>query len=602
MPSGLPDASSSSGPVDEAGVLHRRWRRLVASAGALDWDEGVLLLVAGALIGIVGGLAVVGFYGLIDLAYIGFVSWPRRLIGPFGAALYLPALTGLGVWAAWFIVKRTHTPDGQNVADVQLDVAKRHGVVKSRPVAVRTLVSAITLGSGGSAGSEGPVAVLGAAVGSAFGRVLRLQPRHVKILVGCGAAAGIAGAFNAPFAGAFFALEEVLGSFSVAAFSPVVIASVVGALTAHSVLGTHPAFHMPAVVDVHPVENALLYPLLGVACGLVSALYAWLTVRMPYWSVRLGGPDWLRPVAGGVLVGAITAASGGLLSGTGHLSIPTAVFGGMVWYALIGLALAKVVATALTLGTGGSGGVFTPSLFIGAALGGGFGRLLAGLVPGHFIHAEAWALVGMGGVVAGATRAPLTAIFMVYELTNDSNYVVPLMIVAVISLVTAKRFSRYGLYDGWLIERGEQVSHGIDEALMHRLHVADALDPDGAHVRPDESVTALSLAAGRTPQDAVAVVEEDGTLVGLVSRRALRTALEQTSAGTVLVAEDLAEPIAPLAPEASLADALRALNASALDALPVAELDSNTGVLRFVGLVGRADILALYERELEHLI
>jgi CIC family chloride channel protein len=577
-----------------ASVLRRRWHELVRRAGLLEWDEGVLLLVAGALIGIVGGLGVVGFYGLIDLAYVAFVQWPLRIVGPLGAALYLPALTGLGVWAAWYVVRRTNTPEGQNVADVQLDVAKRHGIVPTRPVAVRTLASAITLGSGASAGSEGPVAVLGAAVGSAFGRLLTLQPRHVKILVGCGAAAGIAGAFNAPFAGAFFALEEVLGSFSVAAFSPVVIASVVGALTAHSVLGSHPAFLMPAMVDVHPIANALLYPLLGVACGLVSALYAWLTVKMPYWTSEMRGPAWLRPVSGGVLVGAITAASGGLLSGTGHLSIPTPVFGGMVWYALVGLSLAKVVATALTLGTGGSGGVFTPSLFIGAALGGGFGRLLGGIIPGHFIHAEAWALVGMGGVVAGATRAPLTAIFMVYEMTNDPNYVVPLMIVAVISLLVAKRCSPYGLYDGWLIERGEQVSHGIDEALMHRLHVTDAMDRNGARVQPGTSVAALALAASRTPQDAVAVVEADGTLVGLVNRRALRTALEQYEAGMVLVAEDLAEPVTPLTPEASLAEALRALNASALDALPVAEAG------RYAGLVGRADILALYERELEH--
>jgi CBS domain-containing protein len=168
------------------------------------------------------------------------------------------------------------------------------------------------------------------------------------------------------------------------------------------------------------------------------------------------------------------------------------------------------------------------------------------------------------------------------------------MIVAVISLLVAKRCSPYGLYDGWLIERGEQVSHGIDEALMHRLHVLDAMDRNGARVLPSASVAALALAASRTPQDAVAVVEEDGVLVGLVSRRALRTALEQYEAGMVLVAEDLAEPVTTLAPEASLADALRALNASALDALPVAEEG------RYAGLVGRADILALYERELEH--
>jgi CIC family chloride channel protein len=178
-----------------------------------DWDEGATLIVFGALIGLAGALSVVGFYRLIDLAHFALIRLPLAHLPFVGPVIYLPVLTALGVWSAWFVVQRTRTPSGRNVADIQLAVAKHDEEIRFRPVVVRTLASALTLGSGGSAGSEGPVAVLGAALGSFTGRHLRFQPRHLKILVGCGATAGIAAAFNSPFAGAFFALEEVLARF-----------------------------------------------------------------------------------------------------------------------------------------------------------------------------------------------------------------------------------------------------------------------------------------------------------------------------------------------------------------------------------------------------
>ena len=567
-----------------------------------EWDEGAPLLVVGAIIGVAGGLGAVAFYKLIDLANLLLVQLPAARAGILDAGVYRALLTAAGVWLAWFIVRRTRVPDGQNVPDVQLAVAKRGGVMPFRPVLVRTLASAVTLGSGASAGSEGPVAVLGAATGALLGRMLRFQTRHRKILVGCGAAAGIAGAFNAPFAGAFFALEEILGSFSVGAFSPVVIASVVGALVVRPLMGAHPAFPVPPATDAHPMANAALYPVLGIACGLVSAVFARMYLAAPRALRAIPGPEWLIPLVAGGIVGTITALSGDLLAGNGHLAIPSVVFGQLAWYLLIALALAKILATVVTLGGGGSGGVFTPTLFIGAALGGGVGRAMQDIIPGHVVHPEAWALVGMAGMIAGATRAPLTAIFMVFELTDDYSYIIPLMIVAVVAYGTARRWSPHGLYDGWLAGRGEHLAHGADRALMEQIHVRDALSDGIVSIPPEARIGEIVEIAARSRQAAFPVVDEAGSLVGVITRNELHDAMAQgSSLAGLLVAADLAESMEPMSPSQSLRVALAAMNARSRDALPVIERGAG-GEPVFRGIITRADVLAAYERALEEYV
>ena len=573
----------------------RRW------ATAHEWDEGAVLLVLGALIGVLAGLSVVAFYRLIDVSHLLFIQLPGVHLPRVLYILYWPLLTAVGLWAAWFVVRRARLPDGQNVPDVQLAVAKHDAVVPGWPVVVRTLASAITLGSGGSAGSEGPVAVLGAGLGSVLTRSFGLQPRHRKVLVGCGAAAGIAAAFNAPFAGAFFALEEILGSFRVDAFSPVVIASVAGALTVRPFLGAHPIFRLPQVPESHPMATTLLYPLLGLACGVVSAFFARAYLAAPRLVARMPGAEWARPLIGGAVVGAIVAASGGLLAGNGHLAIPSPVLGGLAWWVLLAVTLAKIIATVITLSAGGSGGVFTPTLFVGAALGGGVGRLLAEFVPGDLVHPQAWALVGMAGMVAGATRAPLTAIFMVFEMTNDSAYIIPLIVVSVLALITARRLAPYGLYDGWLAAHGEHVAHGVDQAVMDRIPLSAALERDVPSVPADALLEELLAAAGRTRHAVIPVVDERGALVGLVSHHGLRDALVARRAlEPLLVAEDLAEPVAHLRVDQSLRDALRLMNAGGLDVLPVVESDGDAPA--FVGILSRAGVLEAYERVLAHTI
>ena len=586
--------------------LHDPWFRLVAWVERRDWDEGAILMAFAVAIGAVAGIGVVLFYRLIDLAYFVFITWLGTRINAGGHASYRPLLTAAGVWAAWAIVRRARVPDGQNIPAVQLAVAKGGGIVKARPVAVRTVASAITLGSGGSAGSEGPVAVLGAAVGSALGRAFRFTPRRLKILVGCGTAAGISAAFNAPIAGAFFALETVLGTFSAGAFSPVIIASVTGALVVRPFLGSHPAFLLPSYGEPEPWVVGLLYPLLGVACGLFSALYTWMYFRASDALQRTPVPSPLRPITGGFAVGAIVLASGGLLVGNGHVAIPAEVFGGIVWYALLALAIGKVVATVITLNYGGSGGLFTPTLFIGAALGGGLGSLMRDLLPQADIHPEAWGIVGMAGLVSGATRTPITAILIIFEMTDDYTLILPLMIVSVLSYSIARGLSRDGLNEGWLTRRGEHIVHGADRAIMDRILVAEVFDSNAVTVPPEARLGDIIHAAGRTSTTALPVVDDQGGLAGVITYEDLRTTmLDRGELASVLVAADLAAPSEVVAPGDSLREALRLMNVRAIDALPVVVArppgmagDGTTEAPRYLGILTRAGLLAAYERRL----
>jgi chloride channel protein, CIC family len=573
------------------------WTKIVAWLERRDWDEGTQLMVFALFIGAASALGVVAFYRLIDLAYALLVTRIGQRLVPTAAAFYRPLVTALALWIAWSIVRWARIPDGQTVPDVQLAVAKRGGVVRFRPVVMRTLAAVVTLAGGGSAGSEGPTAVLGSAIGSATGRAMRFQPRRLKILVGCGAAAGISAAFNAPFAGAFFALEEVLGSFSIGAFSPVVIASVVAAITVRPFLGSHPAFHIPPYGSIRPISIVLLYPLLGIACGLASALYSKLYFATADALQRVR-PDWLRPLLGGLAVGLLGYSGGGLLMGTGHLAIPIEIFGGITWYVLIGFALAKMLATALTLGSGGSGGLFTPTLFVGAAFGGGIGVLADHLLPHFGLHPEAWALVGMAGLISGTVHAPITAIFMVFEMTDDYNLVPPLMIVSVIALATARRFAKHGLYDGWLARRGEHLAHGADRAIMHRLLVRDVMSAAAVHVPPGATLAEVVAASSESHLTTIPVVDEDGELYGVITFAELRLALlDRGELAALLRAADLAEPTEIALATDTVQTALAKLNARAADLLPVMESEDHP---LFLGVLTRDDILASYERELMH--
>ena len=609
---GIDSVTTMDGVVRGAGRRRAsfRWRRIarrpavsatilarsvLSAFTVLGLSENAILFGFAVAIGVAGALGVATFYWLIDLAYGVLFVWPAGRIGPESLPLYRPLLTAAGFAAAWWIMRRLAPGhDGANVPDVQLAVARRGGYIPTKPVLARTAASAVTLGSGGSAGSEGPVAVLGSAIGSALGRVFRFGAPRVKVLVAAGAAAGISAAFNAPLAGAFFALEEVLGSLAAGAFPPVVISSVVAAIVSRAIFGNHPAFPIPLEYGYTLAREVLVfYPILGVLTGLVSVLFVRTYFRTADAVRRLPVPEWAVPWIGGAIVGLMVLASQGALVGHGHLAVRLEVFGRMPWFALAFLALGKIIATSITLNTGGSGGVFTPSLYVGAATGGAFGVAIASLFPALGLHPEAYALVGMSAVVAAATAAPITGILIVFEMTNDYAIMLPLMLTTVISYVVARRIEQDSLYGGWLRRRGERIEHGADRDVLAGLSVADAYDRN-PHVIGHAATVGLLLEhlvpGGQTE---FPVVDEELRCVGVITMADLgRLARDQDKLKDVLVAADVANPTETVAPNDSLLDAIRKMGVRGASSLPVVDPESG----RLVGMVSRAHILALYER------
>jgi len=580
------------GPTAAVGEI---WSAVVAWFNGLELSENAVLIGFAVAIGALGALGVVSFYALIDLAYTAFYRWPTERLPRPGFAPYRPLLTAAGFATAWWIVRRVGGKgDGPTIPDVQLAVARRGGDLPSRPALSRTAASAVTLGCGGSAGSEGPVAVLGSALGSILGKAFGFKGSRVKVLVGAGAAAGISAAFNAPLTGAFFALEEILGSFAVSAFPPVVVASVVAAVVSHAFFGNHPAFPIPMEYGYAlKREVFLFYPLLGVLAGCAAVLFIRVYFGTEALVRRLRVPPALLPWIGGALVGTLVLASGGTLVGHGHLSVQLEVFGRMAWTALALLAVGKIVATALTLHTGGSGGVFTPSLYVGAATGGAFGVILSHLFPELGLRPEAYALVGMGAVVAAATDAPITGILIVFEMTNDYAIMLPLMLTTVVGYVIARRLEPDSLYSGMLRRRGERIEHGADRDVLARLRVAEAYDPNPQVIGQAATVSQLLEHLGPGDQTEFPVVDDALHLVGIITIGDLgRLARDHRDLAHVLVAADIAGPAESIALDDSLLEAVRRMGVRGAASLPV--VDPATG--RLVGLVSRAHIFALYER------
>lgn len=557
------------------------------------------MMLLALAIGTFGGLGAVGFRSLIE--WVQRVSWgpggySLALVAekPWWWILALPAFGGLLVGLVVYYGARE--AKGHGVPEVMEAVAMRSGVIRPRLVVVKSLASAISIGTGGSVGREGPIVQIGSALGSTLGQWFKFRGARLKTLVGCGAAAGIAATFNAPVAGALFAVEVILGDFGVSQFSPIVISSVVATVISRHFLGDFPAFIVPQYEMVSAWE-LLFYGTLGLAAGIVGhafvkALYG-LEDAFDAIPIRR---TWILTPAGGMLIGAMALLFPQVL-GVGYEAIDQALRGEMALQFLLILIFIKILATGITIGSGGSGGIFAPSLFLGSMTGGVVGITAHRFFPELTGASGAYALVGMGALVAATTRAPITAILIIFELTSDYKLIVPLMESCIIATILASGLNRESIYTMKLVRRGIELFRGHERSVLRSMQVGEVLDPDVVTVPDEEPLGRLLERVADTPRGFYYVVGEEGALHGIISLADLRRSLTSVEAlSDLIVAGDLVHDEVPaLTPEQDLDCVMKLFGGQQWEELPVIE---SVDTHRLIGGLSRRQLMDAYNQEL----
>ena len=598
--------------------MDRVWKRLSAPlsrrAGSLFRHHRFGLYILAVLVGLASGLGAVLFR-------LGIDAWSQLLSGADDYTVSMgPSVGLLAPLGTWFVLvtpvlsglltgplmsRLGRTPTGHGVAGVIWSTRHGDGTMAPLPALAATTSAALTIGGGGSVGPEGPIAELGASTASIIGRGLRLRRSSIRHLAAAGTAAGIASAFNAPLAGAFFALEVILMGFSADAFIVIVLACVSSTVLSHHLLGTTLSLSLP-YLDLSGDAQLGWVALLGavgggVGIGFMRLRFVILDALTRAWQ-RLGIPIWARPGIGGLAVGA-TLLILPEMYGESSAALNRALAGRYALTLLLVLCVAKMLATSLTLGMGFVGGVFAPSLFIGGTLGAAFGTLVA---PSYAPAAGVFGVIGMGAVFAGAARAPMTAVLLIIEMTGQHALLVPLMLATVLATFISRFLSRGTLFTEELRRRGEDVEDPMATTLLGRTRASRLMvDPPGVL----QATTSLSQAASvmsRRGLSALPVVAtgQDGTcgeLLGCVTAAQLAESLlsedsDDVSARPATVA-DLTLVRNRLDCEDEATDVLQALTDTRLEGLPVVTR-AGSGAEELVGWVSQRIVVErVYEAQ-----
>nr|WSX48196.1 chloride channel protein [Streptomyces sp. NBC_00974] len=554
------------------------------------------LLLPALLVGAGAGLGAVGFrwlteavtrvlsghdeYSLAGHADNPHVPW----LGPY-FVLLAPVVAG-AIYGP-LVYRYAKEARGHGVPEVMYAVARQGGRIPPRVALVKAVASALCIGGGGSVGREGPIVQIGAALGSTGGSILRMGEERMRLLVACGAAGGIAATFNAPLAGVFFAMELILRDFTAGGFGVVVVSSVTASVIGRAALGAEPFLDLTTSLGVGHLASYALYVLLGAVAGAVGVLFG----KVLYGVEDLcdavwHGPEWLRPAVGGFLLGGILLALPEMY-GVGYPVLGKAAVGGYAVGFLLVLLVGKIVACSVTLGIGGSGGVFTPCLFIGAMLGSSFGQTLDHIAPGVAGSSTTYAVIGMGAVFAGAARAPITAVVIIYELTGEYGIILPLMTAIAVATGVSHALSRDTVYTTKLRRRGVD----LDLTGPAAIEVRAAMRPPPAPLAPGTGLREAAAAMIAADARRLPVVDAQGRYEGAVGALALSRALGEVPEDTLVEAvRDY--PPALLAGQ-SLAEAMPLLAANEGDGLPVLDEERR----HLLGWVShRSALLALYPR------
>lgn len=558
----------------------------------LQVPEEVIIVSTSLVVGLGTGLGAVFFIWLLGrisaLAARATAQW-----GIVAGTIGVMALAGLVV--GWIISRWAGEAKGHGVPEVMEAVAMRGGRIRPRVALIKVLASSITIGAGGSAGREGPIVQVGSALGSTLGQVLGFSEERIRTMVACGAAAGIAATFNAPIAGTIFALEVILGSFTARYFGAVVISSVTAGIVSRALLSDQPAFLVPAY-PLHHLGELPIY----VVLGLLSALVAVAFIRVLYFAeAKFDG--WHMPLAIKAALGMILTALLGLLLpdygilGSGLHAIGEAIAQnvdlslGVMGMLLVG----KMLATTFTLGSGNSGGVFAPSLFMGAILGGLVGTVAHALWPAVALNPGAYAIVGMAAVFSGAARAPITAILIVFEMSGDYKLILPLMLATVLATLVAELIFPDSIYTLKLRLKGISLERGRDVDVLQSVRVGEIMTQGVERVPTTMNLVELSDRFSETHSHGFPMVDAEGRLAGIVTISDLDQAIldelpRMTTAAEIGTPRKL---LLTATPDESVGEALTRMGTRGLGRMPVVDA---TDPARLLGMIKRNDIIRAY--------
>jgi CIC family chloride channel protein len=561
--------------------------RYTVRVGKISLSQSTFMVIAAIIVGLGGGFGAVAFRALIaaagSLAFGVIGGFLLQHIGPVGVVLQL-ALGGS--IAAFIASKFAPEAKGHGVPEVMEAVALRGGIMHPRVIAIKALASATSIGFGGSCGREGPIVQIGSAIGSSLGQLSRAPAPIVRTLVACGAAAGISATFNAPIGGVFFASEVILGEFAPRSFAAIVVASVISAVIGRAFLGNHPSFSAAGFALVSPWE-LVLYAVLGMiaalwAMGFVNLLYAledgFERVRMPAWS---------KGALGFAAVGVIGIWFPQIF-GVGYDAIQQVFYSHVPAAHALVLSVLKPLATSLTLGSGGSGGVFAPSLFTGAFLGDGFGAIVHQAFPSWTGPAAAYGLVGMAAVFAAASEAPITAIMIVFEMSDDYTIILPLMVAVVIATLLGRRLLGATIYERKLLRRGIDWQRIRNPRAFARISVSQVGRTPPVIAQSHQTIRSLANEPEGAMELAHPVCDGDH-FVGVVSLANISRALAAGN-GDQRVATIAVPARGMLSPGDTLERAATLMADPQSPLLPVIADDG-----RLVGVVTRRDLLSAYQ-------
>ena len=562
--------------------------------------EHFFTIMMAIIIGVIGGFGAVIIRFLVEAISEFFFSGhgsilERISVTPWYFLLLIPTFGGLLVG----LISKYSIADakGHGVPEVMTAILQRGGVINPLVAVFKAVTTSITIGTGGSVGNEGPMVQIGASLGSGIGQFFKVNARRMKILVGCGVAAGIAGAFNVPVAGALFAIEVVLLDFAVGSFTPIIVSSSIATVITHYFVGDFTEFTVQPLMLVSPLETISFF-ILGALAGLTSFLFIKTLYSFEAFSEKyVKVSPIIKPALGGLMIGIIGIMFPQIM-GIGNDSINLTINNPMIWYLALILVFVKMVATSVTLSSGGSGGVLSPALFMGAMLGSFYGSIVHYYFPEQTASPNAYALVAMGGLIAGIVRAPLTAIIIVFELTKQTSAILPLMLVSTISLILSQKLSRESIYTLRLVMKKIKYERINETNLLKSLVVRDVISNDYTSVSENTTFTEIVKLIVHQNLQCISVYSvSDKSFMGLISLDAIKGVMfDKELIDNLVIAGDIADRnIAILDINDNCMNALKLINNSKYLGLPV--LDPDTKIQ--IGFVWLDDINDYHQRESE---